>query len=122
MTVQERKTFFIKKDMSDADNAGGKFHAYINVPFAADELRIVQLLYVADTAVNDQILSLLWHGVGYVCMFDVKDHTTSNVNIRINVHGKEFQGNQEFQLVDTAGAPFAAADGKLGITFEAIKY
>ena len=100
--VKNRETIIIKQKLT----ATGIFKKYINIGFIPDELRIVQVIY-AGTVAGDVLYSVVWNGVGELFILD-NSHNIGNMNVRINVHGKNIQGMQTFQIMqlgDTADDP-----------------
>ena len=114
MLIKHRNTFFVSQNMAGPIS---EFSTNVNVEFVPDELRIVQLFY---TGAEVGLYTIVWDGVGKIGMFAAQIDL-SNVNVRINVHGKKLQGLQNFRIVDHVGAAAPLA-GILGIVFEAVAF
>lgn len=116
MLVKNRQTFTIVKAINS-----NTITNYLDIPFPADELRIVQVIYVSDPgATTDYVNVLSWEGVGDLFLFD-NSNASANVNIRLNVHGKLLRGTHTFKIRTDTG-PQNGLVGVLGFIFEAIQY
>ena len=117
MIVQERENIFIRVTL---DNTG-KFSVPVYLNFIPDELRIVQLLHYG--AGGDDVPYLLkWDGIGNLCYFD-GGNTTTNINVRINAHGKAIAGSQTFTITSPDGTLSTALNGnELAVLMEGVKY
>ena len=119
-TVKDRTTYFFSEMLDGGDGEILK-NLYLN---EADELRIVQLVYAqgADDPVVDGVFRVGWEGVSdCIGFFDLGSHS-SNLNIRINVHGKQIAGKQKFIIYDVQGNKFLTLSGELAVVFETVKY
>lgn len=135
--VKHRDTYYVTTQL----DGSGRFSANININKMGDEIRIIQVVYVPDTqdnnfdeggnaAVGDankflsgnSLFRLGWDGVAE-CMFlfDI-EHTDSNLNIRLNTHGRDLQGRQSFTIYNHLGAVDRFLNGRFGFVFESVKY
>ena len=118
MIVKERKSVFVMKTLESGKEW---FDERIDVNFIPDELRIVQVLYVPDAGDIEGVYTLSMNSLGELCFFDA-GHQASNANIRINTHGRSYQGLQRFTVHDIDGNSEILLQGQLGIVIEFIKY
>ena len=127
MIVTERKSIFIKKRL---ETGSASFPYNVNVGFIPDELRIVQVLYIpylgdAGPPVVDPdadgVYSVSMESLGKLFLFDAGIEM-ANVNIRINTHGKSYQGTQTFTVRKVTDEPETDLQGELSFVIEFIKY
>lgn len=115
MLVKNRQTFTVLELIGLSDT----FTQDIDIPFPADELRIVQIVH--SVSLGDDIVNVVsWEGVGDLFMFD-NSNSSVNVDIRINVKGKCIRGTQTFKI-RTDDGPQDELVGVLGFIFEAIQH
>lgn len=117
--VKERKTFFVEASLNET----GVFTKSLDVGFIPDELRIVQVIYVpGGMPAPDFPYSVNWDGIGKLFYFD-NTNNVANVNIRINVHGRNIQGTQTFRVVEFNNINSEPHENAvLAFVFEVIKY
>ena len=115
--VKDRQTYYIADSLAGT----GMISKLMNIN-EADEIRIVQLIYVNGGADVDGVFRVAWNGVvECFALFDIA-HQSGNVNIRHNVHNKSLQGKQNFSVYNYNGTLATGLTGEIGIVFETVKY
>jgi len=115
---KNRKTYFVKQVLNGTITSFSKF---IDIPFAVDEIRIIQA-FITNTTGGSDCYSIEWGGIGPIFMFDYLGNT-GYTGISIYTDKKQISGQQLFNLLDgTNTSNNNIAEGSLGFVFEAIQY